>query len=553
MNCSKAQIDFERNGPKRPAAFFDRDGVINIDKGYLHHPSRFEFVTGAAEAIALCNRAGFLVFVVTNQGGVGLGLYDEAAVTRLHEHIRHLLAEKGAHIDDIRFCPHHPEAVKDSYRTDCDWRKPGPGMILDILRCWPVDRRYSFLVGDRDRDVEAADAAGIAGHLFTGGDLYTPVRRLVTQSNAARLRDWLVEQALPYWADAGRDADGGFVERLSLGGTAEPAVPRRLLVQMRQVYVFSHAALLGLMPEGAGLARQAFDLALERTALPGGRFAYAIGSDGGVLDATCDTYSLAFAMFAASWLYRATGDAIIKARIDEIAGAINTMRHASGRGYAESDRPYELRRQNPHMHLFEAFLAAYQATAETVYLERAGEIFDLFQRHFFDYATGALREYYVQDLGPAAGIDGEIVEGGHHYEWVWLLGEYAKLTDQPLPAQAEELYRFAARYTHEPETGLIYNQNTVAGGVHHAGKRAWPLTEAIKAAIARAENGQPFDPQADLALEALFRHFLDRPRQGAWIDTLAPDNRAAVDNSAASNFYHVFLCFAEYMRFAGKA
>lgn len=545
MSLCQTRTGQTRDGPKRPAVFFDRDGVINLDKGYLHKAEGFELVEGAAEAIAACNMAGFLVFIVTNQGGVGLGLYDEAAVEALHAHMRAVLAAKGAHIDDIRYCPHHPEAVNARHRADCDWRKPGPGMILDVMRCWPVDARHSFLVGDRDRDVAAAHAAGIAGHLFAGGNLFPLVRKLIVQSNAARLRDWLVEEALPCWRDAGRDAEGGFVECLTLEGAADADAPRRLLVQMRQVYVFSHATLLGLMPDGAVLARQAFDLALAR-----GGLAYSVGRDGAIADATRDSYSLAFALFAASWLYRASGDTGVKARLDEIATAIEGLRHANGLGYAENDRPGPIRRQNPHMHLLEAFLAAHAATGEAQYLERAVEIFGLFRRHFFDPATGSLREYYDQEFAPLPGAEGEIVEGGHHYEWVWLLAEYAKAAKLPVPQEGEALYAFAARHSHEPGTGLIYHQNDVRGGVRHGGKRAWPLTEAVKAAIARAERHETLDPQADRSLDALFRHFLDRPRPGAWLDTLTPENIPAINTSAASNFYHVFLAFAEYIRFA---
>jgi D-glycero-D-manno-heptose 1,7-bisphosphate phosphatase len=168
----------------KPAAFFDRDGVINVDHGYIGDAGRFDLVEGAARAIRLCREAGYLVFVVTNQSGVAQGFFEEEAVESLHNHMKAVLAAEGASIDDVRYCPHHPEARRARYRKECGWRKPAPGMILDIARHWPVDISRSFLVGDKQSDMEAAEAAGLRGFLYGGGPLDRFVAEAVSRMRA---------------------------------------------------------------------------------------------------------------------------------------------------------------------------------------------------------------------------------------------------------------------------------------------------------------------------------------------------------------------------------
>jgi D-glycero-D-manno-heptose 1,7-bisphosphate phosphatase len=163
----------------RPALFLDRDGVLNVDHGYVGSRDRWEWVAGAREAVALASAHGWHVFLVTNQAGVARGLYGEPDVDALLQWLADELRRAGGTLDDWRYCPYHAEGKVDAYRRDSDWRKPAPGMLLDLLRAWGVDARHCLMVGDKDSDVAAGRAAGMRSVRFPGGDLLAFLRPLL--------------------------------------------------------------------------------------------------------------------------------------------------------------------------------------------------------------------------------------------------------------------------------------------------------------------------------------------------------------------------------------
>ena len=145
-----------RSAP-RPAAFLDRDGVVNHDDGYMGTCDRIRWMPNAAKAIRRLNEAGYFVFFFTNQSGVARGFFTEKELNTLHDWMRAELATQGAVIDDVRYCAHHPDGSVAGYLEDHHWRKPKPGMIHDLMEHWPVRHEGSFVIGDRESDIEAAE------------------------------------------------------------------------------------------------------------------------------------------------------------------------------------------------------------------------------------------------------------------------------------------------------------------------------------------------------------------------------------------------------------
>jgi D,D-heptose 1,7-bisphosphate phosphatase len=163
----------------RKALFLDRDGVLNVDHGHVGSRDRFEWVDGALDAVRHATGAGWHVFIVTNQSGVARGHYDEAAVHTLLDWIADQARLAGGTIDDARYCPYHPEATIETYRQVHPWRKPLPGMLLDLIAQWDLDPAAAIMIGDQETDMQAAAAAGVAGFLFRSGNLLSFLRPIL--------------------------------------------------------------------------------------------------------------------------------------------------------------------------------------------------------------------------------------------------------------------------------------------------------------------------------------------------------------------------------------
>jgi D-glycero-D-manno-heptose 1,7-bisphosphate phosphatase len=146
----------------RPTVFLDRDGVLVEEKNYLADPSQVQLIPGVFQALKMLQDRFYLV-VITNQSGIGRGLFTEETLAAIHSELVDQLAEQGTSVDAFYYCPHHPEAVVSTYRVACQCRKPNPGMLNKAANHWELDLGHSFMVGDRPSDMEASWAAGVPG------------------------------------------------------------------------------------------------------------------------------------------------------------------------------------------------------------------------------------------------------------------------------------------------------------------------------------------------------------------------------------------------------
>ncbi len=365
---------------------------------------------------------------------------------------------------------------------------------------------------------------------------------------------WLFNVALPLWSGAGRDLEcGGFVECLTLDGEPDYAPPKRARVQARQMYVYSHAALLGWQGPGLEAARAGFEFLVEHYwDGDNGGWIFSVARDGKPHDGRREAYEQAFSLMGLAWYYRASGDTRALDWIDHtLAFLDNSLGDPVNGGYREALPDTLPRRQNPHMHLLEALLALHEATGQPDALPRAANLIALFRRHFLDRDTDTLGEFYSDDWQAAAGLPGQRVEPGHHFEWVWLLHHYGRPSGDDCSGEAARLYQFAEAHGVDQD-GLSYDALRRDGAIDDDNKRLWVQTEAIKAQVARHEFAQ--DPGAQkrlgVLLDALFEHYLDTDN-GSWQDHLARDRTGFAKTAPASSFYHVFLALTEVMRVFG--
>lgn len=363
---------------------------------------------------------------------------------------------------------------------------------------------------------------------------------------------WTKEVALPFWGTVGVDErTGGFHERLDLNGDPILRAPKRLMVQGRQLYVYSSAAILGWYPDGWALADRCVEFALRSFYQVDGKpgWVHALGPDGTVANPMRDVYGHAFILLGLAWYYRLTRDSQILTVVDDTLAFLDEVLASDHGGYFDAaPAPDSIRRQNPHMHLFEALIALHEATGRAQYLERAANIFELFSTRLFQRDTGTLCEYLTAELQPTPGTAGRIVEPGHHFEWVWLLHRFQHLSGHKIEPYTSALYEFADVHGWDDE-GFIVDELNTSGSVMTASRRIWPHSEGLKAYIVEGEAKRPgCDERGAQCLSRLRSAFLGRPICPAWVDRLNAEGAPIAEFIPTSTLYHIFCAVTEAVR-----
>jgi mannose/cellobiose epimerase-like protein (N-acyl-D-glucosamine 2-epimerase family) len=362
----------------------------------------------------------------------------------------------------------------------------------------------------------------------------------------ARVRGWMFDEALPFWASHGVDRPfGGFLEELTFDGAPTDVAFKRVRVICRQLYVFSHAALLG-WSDGRALSDRAYEYLVAKARTPDGGWARRLTRQGEIKDPTPDLYDIAFVLFSLAWRYRLTSEPAVLRLAHETLDFVQRNMAGPHGGFWQWLPPTGPRLQNPHMHLIEASLALFEATQEQRFLEQAREIAALFKGRLFDGRT--LGERFTDDWRRIAGEEGRKLEPGHHFEWAWILARYQQAAGENMVAEARALTAFGEKGV-DPKTHMTIDLIRDDGAALERSSRSWPNTERIKAHLALFELAGA-DPTAPVSetLEVLFGNYLAVAPRGSWMDQFDGDGRPIAKAVPASILYHLFLCFSEVLR-----
>lgn len=368
---------------------------------------------------------------------------------------------------------------------------------------------------------------------------------------ARRSLSWLQDLALPLWAELGFDAtSNAFEEQLTFDGEPVRAAPRRVMVQARQIATFAAAALAGQSKTGADLALSAGRAMLTRyfeaDGAPG--FVFAIDRDGRIVDTRRDLYAHAFILFSLAWLLRLDRDPIFVRAVDAALDAIDRLfaDPLNGGYFDGAPRADKLRRQNSHMHLFEALLALFETTQRADLIERARLLRNLAAVRFIDSKTGVLSEYFDEtwNVSPKPGRGS--VEPGHLFEWAWLLRRFEAATGEDQTLLVSALLAMAMTCGLDHVSGRIVDEISEGGALRRASSRLWPHAEALKALTTEALRGSPSYVETIVPiLTRLSTVFCPAGLNGGWIDHFDERDRPLSRVMPASSLYHIYFGIVE--------
>jgi mannose-6-phosphate isomerase len=368
-------------------------------------------------------------------------------------------------------------------------------------------------------------------------EFYTPsaaVRRLAT---------FVREHALPLWASSGFDEKARcFQERLAFDGLPQRNIPRRAMVQARQIVTYARSSLSGWYG-GSPFALDAFESACKLYRSPDGNpgWVFSLHPDGSIADPTRDLYSHAFLIYMFAWIYRLTGDRDVLALADATLADIDIIFGVGKEPGFVSRVPgsRDLREQNPHMHLFEGLLSLAEVSGAERYISRASALITLFDDVLADPVSGAVREQFSASWRPLKSDGKNPIEPGHQMEWSWLLREWERLTGASVQGRVNRLISHATRFGIDASRGLVRGVVLEDGEPVSTASRVWPQTEAIRALCREDSAGLRWPGLVAAITNNLFETHLPAHLRGGWIDQIGENGKATVDYMPASTLYHL--------------
>lgn len=370
---------------------------------------------------------------------------------------------------------------------------------------------------------------------------------------------WLKNDVFPLWSEKGIDrVHGGFVESISFEGEVLN-IPRRAMVQARQIYSFLTGHKLHCCDSQTTefAIQQGVQYLLERFSQENGSFAYSVSPTGAPLNNIPDLYTQAFALFGLAQVYTFKSDAQIKERALELVSYLYKERAVEAGGFTElNDKGEVLYRSNPHMHLYEAAIAWMQIDHAPEWKKLGKELTTLCIEKFICPKSHVLAEYFDKNWNPLQENGRFIYEPGHQYEWAWLLSLYEDLTQQDLKSVRHQLFQLAEQHGVSKSRKIVFDEMWSDYTPKTQSSRFWPQCERIKAAVRLGQevptNSQALYAQAaDEAMETLF-NFFKTPMNGTWHDAVSAEDTFNSTSAKASSLYHIINAMDEYIHLRGK-
>lgn len=368
-----------------------------------------------------------------------------------------------------------------------------------------------------------------------------------------KCKNWLTHDVLPLWMNKGVDWEkGGFIESFSLEGEPQD-VPRRAMVQARQIYSLRLAAELQLCDrEQAHKAiRLGAEALIKNYSLPSGGFIHSATKDGVPQNTTPDLYAQAFALFGLAHAYAVNPAPEYKARAQDLVEYLYRERLLPQSGFSELTDKGVQYEANPHMHMFESAVIWMSIDKDPLWRKLADDILTLCLEKFIDPETKNLAEHFSSEWSPLRDNNRFVFEPGHQYEWAWLMGLYEDLTGRNLKSVRAHLVDTSEKHGLH-EKGFVFDEVWSDLTPKMRSSRFWPQCERIKAVLQMAtestgEKKEFYTKAADHAMTTLFR-FFETPKKGLWFDTWQESGEFKIQPAKASSLYHIIGAMNEYIR-----